>query len=293
VVQLAGGPVILKDFRDRMEAVSGRQVLTKMVLRKVVLDAAEKAGLMPKPEDLQRRLDYIGRRRPQLLEEARRDPSKKQFMTEDLQTEYALESLAIKDVTVTPAEVETFFKANGRAFLAPQQSTAVMLIAGNVVDATAAERMLRQKDSVGLPLMDPSTLARQPRLEVVGLNSTFDVAKLPAGTMDDIKAKVGSSRPGSVFRYKIADSGPHQVLLVRVDTNSQGGIPKFSDVKVEVERACKLGKIRGTGGTSGLLLRLYKESNPRFELPQYEEWFAGIRDAQKAMEQRIESNAGK
>ncbi|MFM7321708.1 MAG: peptidyl-prolyl cis-trans isomerase [Armatimonadota bacterium] len=286
VVQLSGGPVILKDFRDRLEAVSGRQVLTKMVMRKIVLDAAAKAGVTPSQDELQRRLDYIGRRRPQVLEDARKDPAKQQLMTEDLQTEVALESLAIKDVQVTPAEVEAFFKANGQSFLAPQQSTAIMVVTGNPVDATAAERMLREKDNAGLPRMDAATVARQPRLEVLGVNSTYEISKIPSDVTEDIKRKVATSPGGSVFRYKVGNSGPHQVLLVRVEKNSPGGVPKFAEIKPEVERACKLSKVQAAGGTTGVLLRLFKEADPKFEMPQYEEWFAGIRDAQKRMEQQ-------
>jgi hypothetical protein len=153
--------------------------------------------------------------------------------------------------------------------------------------------MLREKDGAGLPRMDAATIARQPRMEVLGVNSTYEMSRIPADISDDIKRKVGVSPGGSVFRYKIGSSGPHQVLLVRVEKNSAGGVPKFADIKPEVERACKLAKVQAAGGTTSVLLRLYKESNPRFELPQYEEWFAGIRDAQKAMEQRIESKAGK
>jgi len=286
VVQLPGGPVILKDFRDRMEAVSGRQVLTKMVLRKIVLDAAKQAGVTPTQDELQRRLDYVGRRRPQVLEEARQDPIKQMVMTEDLQMEYALESLAIKDVQVTPAEVQAYFRANGQSFLAPQQSTAIMVVTGNAVDATAAERMLREKDSAGLPKLDAGTIARQPRMEVLGINSSYGLEKIPAATTEDIKRKVATAPGGSVFQYKVGDQGPHQVLLVRVEKNSPGGVPKFADIKPEVERACKLAKVQAAGGTTGVLLRLFKEANPNFEMSQYEEWFAGIRQAQKRLEQQ-------
>ena len=49
VVSMGSDAVSIKDFRDRLEVVSGKQVLTKMVLRSIVMTEAKAKGVAGVP----------------------------------------------------------------------------------------------------------------------------------------------------------------------------------------------------------------------------------------------------
>lgn len=284
IVWLGDDSVILKDYRDRLELAAGRPVLTKMVLRKIVMNAAKKAGVVPSQEDLERRIAFINRRNPQALAAANQDPIKKQQLTEDLETDLALESLTIKDVKVSDAELKAFYQKNSKAFSAPQQSQAIMAVAGNKVDADAAMMLLRTKDAKGQLTIDAGTLARQPRIKVVGISTNINFKALPAAMQTDIQNRVSKLPAGSVFSLKVSDKGEAQYLIVRVERNSSAGVPPLGDVKTEVERACRLAKVQAKGGTVATLVKLYREANPRFEMSQYAPYFENMAALEKQVE---------
>lgn len=283
VVWLGDDSVVLKDYRDMLDVQAGRQVLTKMVLRKIVMNAAKKAGVVPTKDDVDRRLAFIYRRNPQALTAANQDPVKMRLLREDMETDIALESLTIKDVKVSDAEVMAFYRKNAAAFTAPQQSQAMMALASNAVDASTAQRMMLTKDSKGNLTIDAGTLARQPRIKVVGINTNLNFQALPQDLQKDIQTRVAQLKAGSVFTVRLPVKEGPSFLIVRVERNAPAGVPALGDIKTEVERACRLAKTQAQGGTVGTLVRLYREANPRFEMTQYASYFENMAVLEKQL----------
>ena len=61
VVSMGSDAVSIKDFRDRLEVVSGKQVLTKMVLRSIVMSEAKAKGVAPTKADVEARIELMKR----------------------------------------------------------------------------------------------------------------------------------------------------------------------------------------------------------------------------------------
>lgn len=286
VVRFDGGELSVKDFRDRLEMVSGQQVMNKMVLRRMLVAAAKKAGVAPTKEDVERRIEYLRRRDPSSVGQALMFPKSALILREDIESDLALEALAGAGVEITDAEVQGFYAANKSQFDALQQADTTVAVTANAVDAAKAENLMKEKGSDGKSRFDAGTLSRQNRIEVVGINSKMDFAKIGPDKLDALKAMVANLPQGAVRTAQVANAGPYQYVTIRVERASKAGAPGLAEIRKEVEQAVKLAKAGGNDAKMRTLVKVFQESKPEFEMPQYATYFRQIEDLGKQLEQQ-------
>lgn len=212
------------------------------------------------------------------------NPQSTLLLREDIETDLALEALTAVGVEVTPAEVQGFYVANKAQFDALQQADTTVAITGNAVDAAKAENLMKERGADGNPRFDPGFLSRQNRIEVVGLNAKFDFNSIPAEQMAQMKAMVVSLPQGAVRTVQVATAGPHQFVTIRVERASKAGPPGLKEIRKEVEQSVKLAKAGGNDAKMRMLVKVFQDSKPEFEMPKYSRYFQQIEDLSKQLE---------
>jgi len=286
VVRFDGGSVTVRDFRDRMELVAGRQILTKMVLRRILIASAAKAGVAPSEKDIDRRIAFIKQRDPQSIGRAESNPTALLIFREDIASDLALEALTAANVKISPAEVQAFYKANARQFARLQQKDTTVAATTNAVDCSKAENLMKERDASGKFRFDGGTLARQPRIEVLGMNSTFNFAQMGRAKYEAFKSTLLAMSSGTVRTFPVATSGPHKFLTVRIEESRSAGTPPLDEIRTEVERAAKIAKAGGNEARMKTLVKIYKSAKTEFEMPQYATYFEDIDKMAKQLESR-------
>lgn len=273
VVSLKGGAITVKDYRDRLEYLHGQEVLTRMVLRQVVMSAARQANVMPTDANVDRRIEFIKRRNPQQLQAALTDPKVMIETRSNLASDIALENLTIKDFPVTEAEVNAFYVRAKKMFAVPDQTLMTVVTAFNEVDAQTATKLLEQK-------VDTGTIANQPRLGVVGMTVQLNWAIMPKGTQERLTRQASQTPAGKVFRFSLPGNDQIKFLVVRVEKQGAKGYLPLSEVREDVERSCRLAKAQSKGRTTGsTLLETYRAAGVRFDSERYAQYLANVTEA--------------
>lgn len=273
VVSMKDGGITIKDYRDALEFSHGKEVLTKMVLSRVIHDAAKKAGVMPTQADIDRRIAFLKRRKPELLAPALNDPAKMREFVRGLETDIALENLTVQGIEVTDAEVAAFYQRARAVFTMPDQTEMTIVSADNSTDARNAEQLLSKG-------VDPATIASQPRLKVEGLTTRINFKAMSQKDQDSFKNKVRSMPKGSVFMFIPSGNTADKNIIVRINEQKRSGTPPLSEVKDDAKTLCLLAKAASQGKNSQKhLMQLYKDAGIRFESEKYNAYFAEINQA--------------
>ncbi len=263
LVTVGGDVITKKQYLDELEHQSGQQVLSKLVIDKLVAQAAARDGVTPTAQDVDTQIKEIERRAPQMLAPYLQNPVKMAEVRQDLQTSIALENLRIKDVALTPADVAAFYARNKAKFVLPQQVQATTVVTHNSVDAATADDLLRQKTP-------PDVLARQPRLQVVGANGyNPDMSTLPLATRQQISAFVNKARVGDV---KTVRQGT-LYLTLQVTKSSRETLPPLAQIRDQVERQARLER---APAPQAEMARLYQAAKPSFNSDRYAAYFDGF-----------------
>lgn len=288
VVLIGSDSVTIKDFRDRLELVSGKGILSSMVARSLVMSEAKAKNLAPKPADIDERVELMLRSNVPGVSAKLGNPLQKMLLTEDIETSMALENITVANVAMTDGDLMAWFKKNKKSFILPDQTRTTIVVAKNVVDASTAEKLLLQKE----PRIDTSTIARTPRLGVLGLTANVDWKKIPLGFRKLLISKVGVSVPGSVFKLLIPAVKGEQggFLIVRVEAKSPAGVPPFAQIRKYVEHQYKLQTAAAQGlTTQNMFLKLYKEKSPTVEVSKYSPWLADFEKASVSLQNSVKT----
>jgi hypothetical protein len=261
LVRFNDSAITKKQYMDMMELQYGKAVLQKMLLARLVLDAAQKVNLLPSSDQIDARMAEIERRTPQVTAAARQDPLKMEMLKEDLKTDVCLENLRMRGVTATDAELADFYDKHKTAFVLPPQIDTTMVLAQNDVDANTAATDLQQ----GLAA---DVIARQPRLKVLGVNGVrMDMRAIPPSTSRAITQAISKMKLNEVKTVRFSDA----FLVIKVIRLLPGGLPPLAQIHDEVLRDVRLSKAPAMGA---VMAQLYKDSNPRFDNEKYRVYFA-------------------
>ena len=270
VVSMKGGTITIKDYRDALEFAHGREVLSKLVLSKMVRAAAQQAGVSPTQGDIDHRIDFIKRRDPKRVGAAMNDPAKMPEFTRGLETDLALENLTIQGIEVNDAEVAAFYQAARALFTVPEQTEMTIVAAENDVDARTAEQLLSKN-------IDAATIANQPRLKVDGVTTQINYKQMTQAEQNDFSNRIKTLKKGSVFIFATKKIEGAKRIVVRINSQKTHGVIPFSEAKTDVIRFCRIAKASKNGTTSqSVLLDLFRKSNPRFDSEKYSNYFAPL-----------------
>jgi len=256
-----------KQYMDTLEHQAGQEVLSKMVLTKLIMQAATQAGVVPTTQDVDAQIKEIERTSPQILAPYMQDQGKMAEFKQDLTAKLALDSLRIKDVALSPTEVAAYYAQHKAQFALPQQVMTTTVITNNAVDASTAADLLRQNQR-------PDAIGRQPRMSVVGVNGyNPDLSVLPATVREQISSTIRVMKAGDVKTFQ---SGPW-FLTMRVSRNNRAEVPSLDQVRPQVEREARLEK---APSAAKMLARLYQSAKPTFQYDKdkYSSYFAAVQN---------------
>ncbi len=274
-----------KDYQDMMDALYGRQTLTKMAYAKIIHNATVKNNVTVSDSDVDARIAEVHRRSPAVVEAAQRDPLRAQLLKDEVRTTLELENIRIKDIKVTDDEALAFFQQNKQAWVLPLQTKTTMAVAENEADAGAAKEMMANK-------VDLNVISQSARIRVVGINGfapnwnvmppadrgrlTAEVNQTPVGQSKIITVQLPKKRDdGSVIMAKY-------FFVVRVDTRSDAGVPPYETIKNSVLRLAKLDRAnKENKKAEDILAQLYREANVVFEVPKYAAYFEDVNQYMK------------
>lgn len=258
-----GSQVISKyDYQTALDKQAGKAVLNKLVYTSLVRQAAAQANVMPSDADVSARLADLTRRNPQVAAQAN-DPANGRSFHEDLVTDMALENLRIHNVTASDSEVQAFYSRNKAAFTLPSQVQTTMVVTKYANDASTAEHLLQQNVS-------PDVIARQPRLQVAGVNGfNVNMAALPPAVRENVGKTVLAMKTGQVKTLPIGAF----YLTFKVKKSDAATTPPLSQIHDQVARQVKLLKANSPQAT---IAALYQQSQPKFAVEKYATFFSDV-----------------
>lgn len=263
IVRIGSDVITKKDYYDLLEYQAGAQVLQKLVYTDLIRQAASAHHLMPTDKDIDTRITEIQRTNPQMLALANSNPGQMKQVRAELATDIALENLRIKDITLTPADIEAYYDANKRQFTLPQQVQTTMVVTTSDEDAKTAELLLQQ----GSP---EDVIARQPRMHVAGVNGfAVNVNALDIKDRNAVSRTVFGMKDGDIKTVPIQGAW----LTFKVKHAAANGVPPLSQIMDQVVRAAKLQKAAPPQETIALL---YQQANPQFDSTAYSDQFTNI-----------------
>jgi len=267
LVTVGSEAITKKQYLDQLEHQAGADVLSKMVLTKLIHQAAARAGVTPTSQDVDTEIATIQRRSPQVLAPYAQDPGKLAEFKQDLATKLALDNLRMKDIALSPAEVAAYYAQHKAEFTLPQQVQTMTVVTKNSMDADTAADLLRQNQP-------PDAIGRQPRMAVVGINGfNPNFSALPADVKKQIGASIKTMKTGDV---KTFHAGP-LFLTMRIGKNSVATLPTLDQVREQVERDARLEKAPSPAKT---MARLYQTTKPTFhyDADKYSSYFNAIQN---------------
>ncbi len=273
IMTIGSDKVTRKEFEDQLEYENGKTILNKLAFRKIILQAAKKANVVPTEKEVDARIAEIERRQPTLLDAAKRDEAKMGELRQDIKSNLAFENLRIKDVKLAPGDVERFYAENKAAFGVPTQVQTTLVVARNGVDASTAKDLLAQN-------VKPEVIARTPRLSVVGLNGfEFNAAALPSGIAAQLQKTVFAMREGDTASIAagpaFGNQFPDAHIIVRLNKRAVAGVPPLPTVLPLATRMAKMAQAPAPDET---LAKLYKDANVVFEMDKYSAYFSDVEE---------------
>ena len=266
-----------KQFQDQLESQLeptgvpgvlepvGQQVLSKIVIGRLVAQAAARDGVVPTAKDVDKQISDIQRSSPQILTPYNQDPAKMVAFRQDIQTAIALENLRIKDVALSPSQVAAFYAENKAKFARPQQVQATTVVTRNDVDTATAIDLLKQKTPLDV-------LGRQPRIAVVGNNGyNPDMSGLPVALKQQISNFVQKAKVNDHKTFPTKDAkGNLYYLTFWVTKSDPAMIPPLTEIHDQVERQARLAHAPVTDEE---VARLYQAAKPTFNSDKYVAYF--------------------
>ena len=265
VVTFASNDAISRiEYEDALDDSTKGAVLKKLLYRKLIMDAAVKAGLTPTPEQTDQRYAQIQRQSPQLLEGNGADPKDVTDNKADIAATLALDNLRFQGIHVSDSEISSYYAIHQDQFMLPAQSLAVLVVTRNPVDTATAERMLRDGAR-------PQDIANTPGLFVSGLNGfVLPIQSLPTSTAHQLENSIYSMPIGAVKTFPLGSNS----LSVRVTGKNQQRIPPLSEVRDQVVQAVMNQKAPTAPEE---MAKIYQSSNVQFGVQRYAAYFDDIR----------------
>lgn len=270
VVTINGEAITKKDLQDRTDYLYTDKLLRGMIWRKLIFQEAKKDNVMPTDADVQQTIAQLDRTTPSVVNEAKKSDPGLDLFKEQIKADLALRNLRIKDVPLTDGEARAFYAKHKTQFSLPQQTKTTIVIAGDAVDADAAQRMLHNGVSL-------DTLAQQRGMAVIGVTGNFN-----GPPPDALKNTVMTMKLHDIRIVPLGAQYGNQFAIVRADGIAPYGTPRYEQIKPLVDNAAKLAK---AGPESKELALLRSTAKITADVPKYESAIPTSSDNQVASAQ--------
>ena len=269
LVTVGNEAITKKQYQDQLEHQGGQAVLSKMVLEKLVTQAATRDGVLATTKDVDDRIASVERRAPQLLTPYQQDPAKMAEFRQDLLTNISLENLRIKNIKLTPAELAAYYTEHKGEFALPEQVKTTTVVTRSTMDAATATDLLKQHT--------PSdVIARQPRLNVIGMNGfNPNLDLLSTDLKRQINVFVQQAKTGDVRTFHVSDPKADVYLTFAVTSSNRAAIPPLTQIHDQVDRAARLARAVPQDQE---MAQLYQAAKPTFSADKYAAYFDTIQN---------------
>lgn len=215
-----------KDLDDRLDYLYADGILRQMIYADLIMQAAQKANVVPTDADVEKALDQIKRTSPGIIANSQKLDPKLYYFRQELKANLALNNLRTAGIQVTDQEVDAFYQQHRKQFAVPQQSQAILVVAPDSIGAQTAQRLLANG-------VAPPVIAGTRGLRVIGVNAPIS-GQMPLRVSEQLL----SLRPGSIRTIPLKSG----FLVAKITSVSPQGIPSLDAIRPQVELALKLSK---------------------------------------------------
>jgi hypothetical protein len=241
-----------KDYHDWLEQHNGTEMMAAMVKYNLFMQAAEKAGIKPDPEEVQQEIKDWKEMNPEPAARLESMPWRKDDLQQQVEMQLAAVALTTKDVKVTDDELRDYFNSLPGKWDIPTKLHVKAMKAADLVTADTAKQNIEQiigptkgsakpGDKVSAP--DLKTLVQQfaPKLGLLYVDGTWILRKpFDRPSNDTFIDTLAGMHPGDVHVFPIPN-GNGNALVVVLESIEPGRKSALEEpaIKKKVEREFK------------------------------------------------------
>lgn len=254
IVVINGEKITRSRFLAELEATQGAGVLRRMIQEKLVLQAAQKQGLMPTPAQVQAELTRLRQAEPDLDRQLRLSGKTEADMENDIRGRLAAANLMAAGVKLPDADVKKLWAAHQQQFNRPEARKVSMILAKTADVGDKARRSLAAGASAEF-------VAQNPGMALPGGQSV--ILLYPRQLPPVLAKQVFAMKPGDVS--PVLSLGRY-FTVIKVLEKIPAEHKSFDEVKDRLALVLKLQK----GQTEPEMIQtLQKEAKIEFKSDRY------------------------
>jgi parvulin-like peptidyl-prolyl isomerase len=251
---------------------AGEIMMQKLITERLILQWASKTQQLPTTAEVNTELEAF-KRQPNVTAALAQKAISEDMLRYSIKVDRARFNIATTAASVSPPEVEAYYKAHIAQFSVPERWGLAAIRTSKPEAIQKAEAELQ----AGKPFAEVAkTYSEDTRTkENGGLLGTFtpEDKTLPDALKEAIKKlKVGEVSPPVKFDVKDAQGNVRGSLwfVVRLVSKEPGTTRPFADVKEQVERMALLEKAGGYQVADKKIQQFWKESDIKVNMPGYQ-----------------------
>jgi hypothetical protein len=249
--------VLQREYLADLDGTAGKQVLSNIVYSALIQQAADKAGVMPTPEQVDAQIAKLRQQSQQKL------PAD-DVLYDQVRTQIALENLRMQGTSASEAEVAAFYAQHKAQLATPGQINTTIVVTQNAANAARAARDLAAGQS-------EAQIAAQPGMHVGGVNGfNINLQALPTNQANAIRQAAMTLPIGTSRTFRV---GPTVYLTLEPHSRNAGSLAPLSQMHDEIVRLVRLQK---SPTQAQELASLYHANPPSFEMGRYASYFSDI-----------------
>lgn len=228
------------DLTRELKDKYGQLELNKMIDRQVVLQQAEKNGIMITDQELEAEMQKLNERfadRDQVMEDFKRETGlETEEWKEELRHYLLLEKLATMDIDISEQEIFRYYEANRQKYNQPPLARISAIYSRNKAESEQVIRELKNG-------ADFETLAKERSIEIYSAASGGDLGwiSLLGGDIDrEISEQALLLKEGEISPPIAIEKGYAVIKLMK---KKEAVIRSFDQVKPEIKRELALNQV--------------------------------------------------
>lgn len=251
---------------------AGQMVLNSLIVERLVLQLATKDNVLPSEAEVNEEFE-ARKKQPEIAQMLNAKLVSEQWLKYDVKVQHARFNLATEKTTITPSEVEAWYKSHIDEFKIPERWKLLGIVTTKPDVLTKIEGDLKANKEFGAVAKTYSEEAgTKDRGGAIGTLSAND-PKIPAPMKEAIeKLKPGETSEPIKVESAATANGSKQTLywIVRLLAREPAVTRSFQEVKGFAEHAALLDKAGGLKVAESKLSAFRKQANITVGLPGYD-----------------------
>lgn len=251
---------------------AGQIVLNSLINERLILQWAAKTHQMPTDAEVNDELETL-KKRPDVTQAIANNMVKEETLTYDIRVQRARFNLATTAASVTPQEVEAYYKAHVADYTTPERWGLAIIRTAKPPDVAKIQTDLK----AGKPFAElAKAYSEDDRTKASGGQLPPIAAKdpaLPAPIREAVKTlKIGEVSPPIKIEFEATANRPKVPVwwFVRLTSKEPEAVRAFADVKPQVERLALLERAGGFKVADAKIADYRKQSEIKIRLPGYQ-----------------------